>query len=399
LMEMAFAGRCGLDIDIAGLSDTPDDIGVLFNEELGAVIQVSHADSDDVMNMLGQAGLGQVSAVIGTVADDHINIHHSGKSLIQGSRVEFQQAWSETTRDMQALRDNPECAQEEFDRIAADDSGLFVQTGFDINDAICADFIEGSRPRMAILREQGVNGQVEMAASFHKAGFECVDVHMSDILSGRVTLDSFKGLVACGGFSYGDVLGAGEGWAKSILFHNRARDQFQAFFERNDSFALGICNGCQMLSNLKELIPGADHWPHFVRNRSEQFEARFVMTEVSQSDSILLQGMVGSKMPIAVAHGEGRAEFKDAAALQAASHHVALRYIENNGEIASRYPANPNGSPQGIAGLTTDDGRVTIMMPHPERVIRAVQNSWHPDDWEEDAPWMRLFRNARVWVG
>jgi len=399
LMEMAFAGRCGLDIDIAGLSDTPDDIGVLFNEELGAVIQVSHADSDDVMNMLGQAGLGQVSAVIGTVADDHINIHHSGKSLIQGSRVEFQQAWSETTRDMQALRDNPECAQEEFDRIAADDSGLFVQTGFDINDAICADFIEGSRPRMAILREQGVNGQVEMAASFHKAGFECVDVHMSDILSGRVTLDSFKGLVACGGFSYGDVLGAGEGWAKSILFHKRARDQFQAFFERNDSFALGICNGCQMLSNLKELIPGADHWPHFVRNRSEQFEARFVMTEVSQSDSILLQGMVGSKMPIAVAHGEGRAEFKDAAALQAASHHVALRYIENNGEIASRYPANPNGSPQGIAGLTTDDGRVTIMMPHPERVIRAVQNSWHPDDWEEDAPWMRLFRNARVWVG
>jgi len=399
LMEMAFAGRCGLDVDIAGLADTPDDIGVLFNEELGAVLQVSHADSDDVMNMLVQAGLGQVSAVIGTVADDQINIHHSGKSLIKGSRVEFQQAWSETTRDMQALRDNPGCAQEEFDRIAADDSGLFVETGFDINEAICADFIEGNRPRMAILREQGVNGQVEMAASFHKAGFECVDVHMSDILAGRVTLDDFKGLVACGGFSYGDVLGAGEGWAKSILFHNRARDQFQAFFEREDSFALGICNGCQMLSNLKELIPGADHWPHFVRNRSEQFEARFVMTEVPRSDSILLQGMAGSKMPIAVAHGEGRAEFKDAAALQAASDHVALRYIENNGEIASRYPANPNGSPEGIAGLTTNDGRVTIMMPHPERVIRTVQNSWHPDDWEEDAPWMRLFRNARVWVG
>jgi len=399
LMEMAFAGRCGLDIDIAGLSDIPDDIGVLFNEELGAVIQVNHADSDDVMNMLGLAGLGHVSAVIGTVADEQINIHHSGKSLIQGSRVEFQQAWSETTRDMQALRDNPECAEEEFERIAAADGGLFVQTSFDINKDVCADYIEGTRPRMAILREQGVNGQVEMAASFHKAGFECIDVHMSDILSGRVTLDSFKGLVACGGFSYGDVLGAGEGWAKSILFHNRARDQFQAFFERNDSFALGICNGCQMLSNLKELIPGADHWPHFVRNRSEQFEARFVMTEIPQSDSILLQGMAGSKMPIAVAHGEGRAEFKDAAALQSASDHVALRYIENNGDIATRYPANPNGSPQGIAGLTTDDGRVTIMMPHPERVIRAVQNSWHPDDWEEDAPWMRLFRNARVWVG
>ncbi len=399
LMEMAFAGRCGLDIDIAGLSDITDDIAVLFNEELGAVIQVNHADSDDVMNLLGMAGLGQVSAVIGTIADDGISIHHSGNLLISGTRIEFQRAWSETTRDMQALRDNPECAQEEFDRIAADDSGLFVHTVFDINEDICAGFIEGTRPRMAILREQGVNGQVEMAAAFHKAGFECVDVHMSDILSGRVTLDSFKGLVACGGFSYGDVLGAGEGWAKSILFHNRARDQFQAFFERDDSFSLGICNGCQMLSNLKELIPGAAHWPHFVRNRSEQFEARFVMTEIPQSDSILLQGMAGSKVPIAVAHGEGRAEFRDIAVLQAASEHVALRYIENNGGIASRYPANPNGSPEGIAGMTTDDGRVTIMMPHPERVIRALQNSWHPDDWEEDAPWMRLFRNARAWVG
>jgi phosphoribosylformylglycinamidine synthase len=252
---------------------------------------------------------------------------------------------------------------------------------------------------MAILREQGVNGQVEMAASFHKAGFECVDVHMSDILSGRVTLDSFKGLVACGGFSYGDVLGAGEGWAKSILFNSRARDQFQAFFERQDSFALGVCNGCQMLSNLKALIPGTEHWPHFVRNRSEQFEARFVMTEVADSQSILLQGMVGSKMPIAVAHGEGRAEFTSVTAQQLVKQQVSLRYIENNGELAERYPANPNGSPEGIAGLTNADGRVTIMMPHPERVIRAVQNSWHPDDWEEDAPWMRLFRNARVWVG
>lgn len=399
LMEMAFAGRCGLDIDIAGLSECKDDLAVLFNEELGAVIQVRHQDSDDVLNRLSQAGLGKVSSVIGTTNGDEIRIHHAGKELLTGSRVEFQQAWSETTREMQAMRDNPDCANEEFERIAANDAGLTVKTVFDINEDVCASYIEGARPRMAILREQGVNGQVEMAAAFHKAGFECVDVHMSDILTGRVTLDGFKGLVACGGFSYGDVLGAGEGWAKSILFHHRARDQFQAFFERQDSFSLGICNGCQMLSNLKELIPGTEHWPHFVRNRSEQFEARFVMTEVAETGSILLNGMAGSRMPIAVAHGEGRAEFADQTMLQSGQSQIALRYIENNGEIATRYPANPNGSPQGIAGMTSDDGRVTIMMPHPERVIRAVQNSWHPDDWDEDAPWMRLFRNARVWVG
>jgi phosphoribosylformylglycinamidine synthase len=221
---------------------------------------------------------------------------------------------------------------------------------------------------------------------------------MSDILSGRVKLDDFRGLVACGGFSYGDVLGAGEGWAKSILFNDRARDEFEGFFNREDSFALGICNGCQLLSNLKSLIPGTDHWPHFVRNRSEQFEARFVMVEVQESSSVLLDGMAGSRMPIAVAHGEGRAEFASADAISAASSEVAIRYIENNGEIAARYPANPNGSPEGIAGLSNADGRVTIMMPHPERVIRTVTNSWHPDDWQESAPWMRLFRNARRWV-
>jgi phosphoribosylformylglycinamidine synthase len=221
---------------------------------------------------------------------------------------------------------------------------------------------------------------------------------MSDVLAGNVTLDSFKGLVACGGFSYGDVLGAGEGWAKSILFNPRARDQFEAFFKREDTFTLGVCNGCQMLSNLKGLIPGTEHWPHFVRNRSEQFEARFVMVEVQDTASILLQGMQGSRMPIAVAHGEGRAEFTQDMALQAVQPQVALRYIENNGDIADAYPAKPNGSPQGITGLCNHDGRVTIMMPHPERVIRTVQNSWHPDDWQEDAPWMRLFRNARQWI-
>jgi phosphoribosylformylglycinamidine synthase len=299
---------------------------------------------------------------------------------------------------MQALRDNPDCAAEEFARIAADDPGLSAKLSFDQNDDIAAPYINSAKPRMAILREQGVNGQVEMAASFDKAGFEAVDVHMSDILSGRVKLNDFRGLVACGGFSYGDVLGAGEGWAKSILFNDRARDQFEDFFNREDSFALGICNGCQMLSNLKSLIPGTDHWPHFVRNRSEQFEARLVMVEVQESSSVLLDGMAGSRMPIAVAHGEGRAEFASADAISAASSEVAIRYIENNGEIAARYPANPNGSPEGIAGLSNADGRVTIMMPHPERVIRTVTNSWHPDDWQESAPWMRLFRNARRWV-
>ena len=398
LCEMAFAGRCGLDIDLAGLAG--DDLAVLFNEELGAVLQVRHADADDVLNQLEMAGLGACVQTIGSLREDQqIVIAHAEREVFSESRVTLQQYWSETTRAMQALRDNPECAEEEFARIAQDDPGLSASLSFDLNEDIAAPFIETRRPRMAILREQGVNGQVEMAASFHKAGFECVDVHMSDVLSGRVTLDQFQGLVACGGFSYGDVLGAGEGWAKSILFNARARDQFQGFFERDDTFALGICNGCQMLSNLHELIPGTAHWPHFVRNRSEQFEARSVMVEVQQSASILLDGMAGSRMPIAVAHGEGRAEFRDAAQIASLQPQVALRYIENNGEIASRYPANPNGSPEGITGLCSEDGRVTIMMPHPERVIRSVTNSWHPDDWREDAPWMRLFRNARKWVG
>ncbi len=402
LMEMAFAGRCGLDINIGGLlddSNAESELAVLFAEELGAVIQVRHQDTDDVMNMLAQAGLGMGSAVIGSIAATDIVIRHGDRDIINGSRAGFQQVWSETTRNMQALRDNPDCAEEEFARIAMHDAGLSVETTFDINVDTCAGLIEGARPRMAVLREQGVNGQVEMAAAFHKAGFECVDVHMSDLLSGRATLDSFTGLVACGGFSYGDVLGAGEGWAKSILFHQRAREQFSHFFARKDTFALGICNGCQMLSNLKELIPGTDHWPHFVRNRSEQFEARYVLTQVQDTASVVLSGMAGSKMPIAVAHGEGRAEFRDQAHFESAQEFVVLRYMENNGDIAERYPANPNGSPAGIAGLTSRDGRVTIMMPHPERVVRAVTNSWHPDDWEEDAPWMRLFRNARCFVG
>ncbi|MES9945990.1 MAG: phosphoribosylformylglycinamidine synthase [Candidatus Thiodiazotropha sp.] len=398
ICEMAFAGRCGVSVEIDDLGD--DDLAILFNEELGAVIQVRHLDTDEVLKMLNDAGLGRCSHVIGTLnSDDRIEFKRAGKEVLSATRVELQQAWSETTRQMQALRDNPACAQEEYDRIAAADPGIQVALSFDPDEDITTPMIAtGVRPPMAILREQGVNGQLEMAAAFHRAGFECVDVHMSDIIEGRISLSRFRGLVACGGFSYGDVLGAGEGWAKSALFNSRARDEFEAFFKRQDSFALGVCNGCQMLSNLHQLIPGADHWPHFVRNRSEQFEARLVTVEVCESPSILLNGMSGSRLPIVVAHAEGRAEFNDQQHLQGADELTVLRYLENNGELASRYPANPNGSPDAIAGLCNRDGRVTIMMPHPERVTRTVQHSWHPDDWDEDAPWMRLFRNARVWV-
>jgi len=399
MCEMAFAGRCGLNVDIAELGE--DNLAALFNEELGAVIQIRTSDSNLVVQRLHDAGLAKYSHRVGVISDDdRITISRGERALLSTSRVELQQAWSETTREMQAMRDNPECASEEFERIAKDDSGIQVKLSFDQNEDVAAPMIAtGARPPVAILREQGVNGQIEMANSFHRAGFESVDVHMSDILAGRVSLDGFRGLVACGGFSYGDVLGAGEGWAKSILFNSRASDQFQAFFQREDTFALGVCNGCQMLSNLHSLIPGTEHWPHFVRNRSEQFEGRFVTVEIQETPSILLQGMQGSCIPIAVAHGEGRAEFHDQAHMESAQQQmVAMRYIENSGEIAERYPANPNGSPMGIAGLSSADGRVTIMMPHPERVIRSVQNSWHPDGWGEDAPWLRLFRNARCWV-
>jgi phosphoribosylformylglycinamidine synthase len=398
ICEMAFAGRCGLSVEIDDLGD--DDLAILFNEELGALIQVSHRDTDEVVKMLNDEGLGRCSHVIGTLnTEDQIEFIRAGKVVMSASRVEFQQAWSETSRRMQALRDNPACAQEDFERIAEQDPGIQVRVTFDLEEDISAPMVSrGVRPPMAILREQGVNGQLEMAAAFHRVGFECIDVHMSDIIEGRVSLECFRGLVACGGFSYGDVLGAGEGWAKSALYNTRARDQFEAFFNRQDSFALGVCNGCQMLSNLHQLIPGADHWPHFVRNRSEQFEARLVSVEICDTPSVLLNGMSGSKLPIVVAHAEGRAEFSNHQQLQSAADITVLRYLENSGGVASRYPANPNGSPQGIAGLCNRDGRVTIMMPHPERVIRTVQYSWHPQDWDEDAPWLRLFRNARVWV-
>ncbi len=399
LVEMAFAGHCGIDVDLSGLGDV---IPALFNEELGAVIQIRSADKDAVLQLLNANGLGQTAIAVGALNDDDCIRIHSGELLLEEARSAYQQLWSETSYRIQSLRDNPDCAQQEFDVIAADDPGLSVKLSFDQNDDIAAPFINsGVKPKAAILREQGVNGQMEMAAAFDRAGFEAVDVHMSDILSGRVTLDVFKGLAACGGFSYGDVLGAGEGWAKSILFNNRARDQFEQFFHRQDTFSLGVCNGCQMMSNLKSLIPGADHWPRFVRNLSEQFEARVALVQVQESPSILLQDMVDSHMPVAIAHGEGRAEFSGEQHLVdlADSGAVALRYVDNHIQFTEQYPANPNGSPLGITGVTSTDGRATIMMPHPERVFRAVQNSWYPDDWSEDSGWMRLFRNGRRWLG
>jgi phosphoribosylformylglycinamidine synthase len=416
LCEMSFASHIGLDIRLDECKG--DDLGILFNEELGALVQVRRSDLADIFVQCDDAGLSSVHEVARPNTSGTINITRGKATLFNENAITLRRIWSETTYQLQKLRDNPACAQQEYDRILdAKDAGLHVHLTYDPNEEnhVGRDLsrqIVGlksdlqtqhsalnpglSRPKMAILREQGVNGHVEMAAAFDRAGFAAVDVHMSDIISGRVKLDDFKGFAACGGFSYGDVLGAGEGWAKSILFNPRARDEFEAFFKRNDTFALGVCNGCQMMSNLHEIIPGAENWAHFARNQSEQFEARFVMVEVQQSPSILFEGMAGSRMPIVVAHGEGYADFgsrKQKAAL------VTLRYVDHNGKATETYPLNPNGSPQGITGLTTLDGRFSIMMPHPERVFRAVQNSWHPNDWQENGAWLRMFQNARKWVG
>jgi phosphoribosylformylglycinamidine synthase len=351
------------------------------------------------------AGLAELVHDLGTAeAFDRIVIDDcTGASVLDATRTELRSAWSETSYRLQSLRDNPECAKEEHEQaVDARDPGLFATLTYDPSADIAAPYIsKGARPEVAILREQGVNSQLEMAAAFERAGFRPSDVHMTDLIAGRTTLDRFKGVVACGGFSYGDVLGAGEGWAKSILFNSALREQFAAFFARPDSFTLGVCNGCQMMSTLKSLVPGAEHWPRFVRNRSEQFEGRVGLVEILPTPSIFFRGMEGSVLPIAVAHGEGRAEFASAAAEKACATGglVSLRWVDNHGQVALRYPSNPNGSPAGITGLTTKDGRATILMPHPERVYRTVQNSWHPEDWGEDGGWMRMFRNARVWVG
>jgi phosphoribosylformylglycinamidine synthase len=404
LAEMAFAGRCGVEVQLAA-STREAAIAELFAEELGAVVQVQTARIDEVRAAFATAGLGPCVHDLGSVeAMDRVAIADAtGAMLLDTTRTELRTAWSETSYRMQSLRDNPACAREEHERVVdAKDPGLFAHLTYDPAEDVAAPYVlRGARPEVAILREQGVNSQLEMAAVFDRAGFRPADVHMTDLIAGRTTLDRFKGLVACGGFSYGDVLGAGEGWAKSILFNAALREQFEAFFARRDSFSLGVCNGCQMMSALKTLIPGAAHWPRFVRNRSEQFEGRVALVEVLPTPSIFFAGMEGSVLPIAVAHGEGRAEFADDAAERAcvSGGCVSLRWVDNHGRVATAYPANPNGSPAGITGLTTTDGRVTIVMPHPERVYRTVQNSWHPEDWGEDGAWTRMFRNARVWVG
>jgi len=434
LSEMAFAGRSGLDIHLPVTSpgngdEHAADLAALFNEELGAVVQVRREHAGAVMQRFRDAGLAGGVHDIGTLASDGmIRIRHAGRQLLERSRADLQGLWQETSYRMQALRDDPACALEEFEAIKdAPDAGggLYAWLSFNPDEDVAAAFItpgnvpgnasgraivdspaihHSRRPRVAVLREQGVNGQLEMAAAFHKAGFESVDVHMTDLLAGRTDLAGFQGLVACGGFSYGDVLGAGGGWAKTILHNPRLRDAFEAWFQRGDSFTLGVCNGCQMLATLAgqgQLIAGTELWPRFVRNRSEQFEARLTQVEVLPTPSLFLAGMAGSQMPIAVAHGEGLARFgaDQGPGKAMAAGIVGLRYVDGQGVPASRYPANPNGSPEGIAGLTSRDGRVTIMMPHPERVFRTVQHSWHPEGWGEDGPWMRMFRNARVWVG
>jgi phosphoribosylformylglycinamidine synthase len=417
--EMAFAGRCGatlnLDLlcydplahDVDGNERRPElmqgrdlerALAALFAEELGAVVQVRADDRARVMQRLAAAGL-QALVVGAPNARDEIRIVRNAKPVLATPRASLQRTWSEVSFRMQRLRDHPDCAQEEFDRVLDPaDPGLHAHLTFDSSADVAAPFVaRGAAPRVAILREQGVNGQSEMAAAFDRAGFAPFDVHMTDLLAGRASLRDYRGVVACGGFSYGDVLGGGEGWAKTILYNARLRDEFAAFFARRDTFALGVCNGCQMFAAARALVPGGGDWPRFVRNRSEQFEARLVMVEVAESPSILFAGMAGSRIPIATAHGEGQARFASPEARDRAL--VCLRYVDNRGGATERYPLNPSGSPGGICGLTTPDGRFTIVMPHPERVFRTVQCSWHPDGWEEASPWLRMFRNARAWVG
>ena len=367
------------------------------------VIQIADNDQHTVEALAQSFGSGDcVTVVAKPRLDERIVVNSPKFELVDSRRGVLQQMWSRVSHGIARIRDNEECADQEFALLAEKDNGLSAQLTFNCDENVAAPMIAtGVKPRVAILREQGVNGQLEMAAAFDKAGFTAVDVHMSDLLSGAVKLSDFHGLAACGGFSYGDVLGAGEGWAKSILFHDTVRSEFAAYFNRPDTFTLGVCNGCQMLSALQELIPGTEHWPRFARNTSEQYEARLTLVRVEPSPSIMMAGMAGSHLPIVVAHGEGRAQFSSDNALLKAdqSGTVAMRYIDNALHVAKRYPANPNGSPNGIAGLSSDDGRVTIMMPHPERVYRASQLSWSPPDWQEDSGWMRLFRNARVWLG
>ncbi|HEX7047601.1 MAG TPA: phosphoribosylformylglycinamidine synthase [Gammaproteobacteria bacterium] len=397
LAEMAFAGNVGVNVKLPG-----EGVAALYSEELGAVIQVKAGDVKTVREVFDDLGIAHCVHDIGKITKEKALDVRAGDARVHGALAEFRAAWSETSYRMQALRDNPAVAKEEYDtKLDENNPGLNAKLAFDPADDLGAPAISTTRPKVAILREQGVNSQVEMAAAFKRAGFASYDVHMTDIFEGRVKLSDFQGVVVCGGFSYGDVLGAGEGWAKSILFNEKARDAFQQYFQRSDSFTLGICNGCQMLSSMQELIPGAENWPKFLRNRSEQFEGRTGLVEIIKSPSLFFTGMEGSVMPIAIAHGEGRASFAQPSDKDALvkSGRVAMRYVDNYHRPAETYPANPGGSPDGITGLTTLDGRVTITMPHPERVFRSVLMSWHDKRWGEDSPWMRMFYNARKSIG
>ena len=390
LVEMAFASQCGLDISVSDLFTD------LFNEELGCIIQVSDNNKMTVLNELAKIGLKEhIKSIAKINSTDEIVIYHEDVKVFQSKRNNLQELWSSTSYQISKLRDNPECAESENLEISKTSNGLKVSTSFDINEIISTPYLNRSvRPKIAILREQGINGHIEMAAAFSKAGFEATDVHMSQILSGQISLSKFKGLAACGGFSYGDVLGAGRGWANSILLNDRAKDEFSKYFQRHDSFTLGVCNGCQMISNLREIIPGTDDWPSFERNTSEQFEARFTGVKINHSKSILFEGMEGSIMPIAIAHGEGKATFKSNSPVN----NISMQYVDHSGKPSDTYPHNPNGSHNSAAAICDETGRITIMMPHPERVFRVIQNSWHPIDWEERSPWMRMFENAREWI-
>ncbi|WP_299340511.1 phosphoribosylformylglycinamidine synthase [uncultured Pseudoxanthomonas sp.] len=398
LCEMAFASHRGLDINLDGWGD--DAFRTLFAEELGAVVQVADEDRAAFADLVERHALTECAQRIArpTTAST-IRVQQDGDVLAEWRWEDLFDAWWSVTHAMQKLRDNPEAADQERDAARQfGRTGLKPKLSFDAAEDVAAPFVAtGKRPKVAILREQGVNGQIEMASAFARAGFDAFDVHMSDLIAGRVSLKDFSGLAACGGFSYGDVLGAGRGWATSILERGALRDAFAAFFARQDTFSLGVCNGCQMMSQLKDIIPGAQHWPQFLRNQSEQFEARVALLEVQESPSVFFRGMAGSRIPVAVAHGEGRAEF--AGPVDQAAARVALRYVDGDGAIATTYPLNPNGSPDGITGLTSDDGRATILMPHPERTPRSANHSWHPAGWPDDSPWLRMFRNARVWVG
>ena len=405
LVEMAFAARCGLNVNLTSLVANQADVNeacirALFNEELGAVIQIAKQDVAAVEALFKEADLA-LHAVATIDTDEKIVIRNQAGIVLEQNRADLQRAWQETSHAIQRLRDNPACADSEFALIGDNErSALFADVKFDVNEDIAAPFINsGAKPKIAILREQGVNGQIEMAAAFTRAGFDAYDVHMSDLMAGRAHLADFKMLAACGGFSYGDVLGAGEGWAKSILFHPALRDQFAAFFADPNTLTLGVCNGCQMVSNLAEIIPGAEAWPKFKRNLSEQFEARLSMVHVPKSASLILNEMQGSSLPVVVSHGEGRADFALHGGNISADLSIALQYVDGQNQVTQTYPLNPNGSPQGIAGVTNTDGRVTIMMPHPERVYRAAQMSWKPEDWTELSGWYRLFAGARKALG